>query len=322
MKRFCPNSDSSGSCEKKIKFSQSELQMLVKEEVQKEVKKNNDKLEVLSKTIQQLQRDVDYEGSIEKLEARIEKISKKAEKALTAMKSNKKFQSLLPSFLNDEVITIDCDDETVPQKINTSRRNKKRQENKKNVLDKDFNIQKQAIMNALADLCRTLPPPTPESKPLTTQRKEESVSPCQSNNPQNTNPQQKELPYPPLPMNPFPSNLAMEALSYNVPQKLVVHLALIKEPVSLSVMWNGEEKAVSQPPMESYSIFLTTEKVKGSGVFPAWRLLGNVVAKSLPMYVSIKKYKAGYKLCVAVVGKDIYGRYGPYSEVVSAHLPE
>ncbi|XP_061703309.1 activating transcription factor 7-interacting protein 1 isoform X2 [Syngnathoides biaculeatus] len=233
------------------------------------------------------------------------------------MKSNKKI--LLPSFRNDEVI-IDCDDETVPHKINKSRGNKKGQEKNKHVMERDFSTQKQAIMNALADLCRTLPPPTSESE--NTQGKEQSASPGHSTNPQHTNPQQRELPYPPLPENPFPSNLAMEALSYNIPQKLVVHLALIKEPVSLSVMWNGEEKAVCQPPMESYSIFLTMEKVKGSRVFPDWRLLGNVVAKSLPMYISIKNYKTGYKLCFAVVGKDIYGRYGPYSEVVSAVVPE
>ncbi|XP_019723903.1 activating transcription factor 7-interacting protein 1 isoform X3 [Hippocampus comes] len=305
MKRLCPPSDSSASCEKKIKFSQSELQMLVEEEVQKAMQKIATKMHILDESIQQLQKDMGFEESIQKLEERIEKITRRAEKALTAIKSDKK--TSLPSYDDDdEVITsMDCDDETESQKINMSRMKKERQENKNDGLDTTENIQKELnkskqglppMLSALADLCKSCSPPIPESE--------------------------NESWYPPLPINPLPSNLSMEAVSYNIPQKVTVHLALIEHPAGLSVMWTGEEDELSLPPMQSYSVFLTMEKVKGSGIFPAWRLLGSVDAKSLPMWVSITKYKPGHELCVAVVGKDIYGRYGPYSDVVAAVLPE
>ncbi|XP_077415979.1 activating transcription factor 7 interacting protein 2 isoform X2 [Vanacampus margaritifer] len=330
MKRLCEPSVSE-SCEKKIKFSQPELRILVEEEVQKAVKKNNTKLQVLAETIQQLQHDLDYEGSVQKLETRIEKISKRAEKVLTAVKSNKKLQSLLPSVvIDDEVIIIDCDDETVPQKINMSR-TKNRQENENDVLVtikntlKELNNKKQglsAIMSNLEEICKLRSPPTPVSEPQSPHQNEESVSLCHSNDPQHTTPQQNEPGYPPLPINPFPSDLTMEAVSDSIPPKVSVHLALIEQTGSLSVMWKGEENEISLPPMENYSVFQTMEKVKGSGDFPEWRLLGSVVAKSLPMWIAISKYKPGHKLCVAVVGKDIYGRYGPYSDVVAAVLPE
>ncbi|XP_051904120.1 epithelial membrane protein 2 isoform X4 [Hippocampus zosterae] len=261
MKRLCLPSDSSASCEKKIKFSQSELQMLVEEEVQKAIQKIATKMHILDESIQQLQQDMGFEESIQKLEERIEKITRRAEKALTAIKSEKK-------------------DAT---------------EN----IQKELNKSKQGLppmLSTFADLCKSRSPPIPENK--------------------------NESWYPPLPINPLPSKLSMEAVLYNVPQKVTVQLALIDQPASLSVMWTGEEDELSLPPMQSYSVFLTMEKVKGSGIFPAWRLLGNVDAKSLPMWVSITKYKPGHELCVAVVGKDIYGRYGPYSDVVAAVLPE
>ncbi|XP_051904118.1 epithelial membrane protein 2 isoform X2 [Hippocampus zosterae] len=305
MKRLCLPSDSSASCEKKIKFSQSELQMLVEEEVQKAIQKIATKMHILDESIQQLQQDMGFEESIQKLEERIEKITRRAEKALTAIKSEKK-TSLPSSYDDNEVmISIDCDDDTESQKINMSRMKKERQENKNDWLDATENIQKELnkskqglppMLSTFADLCKSRSPPIPENK--------------------------NESWYPPLPINPLPSKLSMEAVLYNVPQKVTVQLALIDQPASLSVMWTGEEDELSLPPMQSYSVFLTMEKVKGSGIFPAWRLLGNVDAKSLPMWVSITKYKPGHELCVAVVGKDIYGRYGPYSDVVAAVLPE
>ncbi|XP_071330243.1 activating transcription factor 7-interacting protein 2 [Trachinotus anak] len=364
MKRLPSMSTSPGPSNKKIKISQSEVQTLIEQEVHSAVKKNETRLQGLIETIQKLDNGFDYECSIQKLEAQINMVTKRAEAALSYMKNTQKKNLHSPLEHNINISRV----KSVEQKMETTSQIKKSMdcmdkngelfqimETTKTSLKK-MRADNEALMAVIADLKEKSSPPvhTPYSsseckehvgvtkkkkeeeeqqkesynekckfkKPEAETEKVECLSPGASDIPKHTGSEKDKLSYPPLPSTTLPSVLNMEAASYNVPQRPEVHLALIREPAGLSVLWRVEAEDPSAPPMDSYSIYMTVEKVKGSSVFPNWNLLGEVMAIKLPMCVMITKYKPGHKMCVAVVGKDIFGRYGPYSKVVTAAIPD
>ncbi|XP_030263738.1 activating transcription factor 7-interacting protein 2 isoform X2 [Sparus aurata] len=345
MKRLPSSSDSLGASDKKIKFSQSEVQTLIEQEVRSVLKNNETRLQGLYETIQHLERQVDYESSIKKLEARVNTVSERAEAALAYMAKKKK-KSPLPSLVNVEIMRSESEDESketrVPQKKmsmehidSKSGELNNLMETKQMAVDK-MQAEKKALTAAVEDLNEERSPPpygSPECKkePDNTEVsmqleepkvKEECSSSGHSNCPERADLNQDKPLYPPLPATTFPSVCSIEAASYTIPQRPEVRLALIRNPPSLSVLWNVSQKEPSAPPMDSYSLYITMEKVKDSGVFPNWISVGEVKAIDLPMCVMISKYKPGRKVCVSVVGKDIFGRYGPYSEVVTADIPD
>ncbi|KAL0992536.1 hypothetical protein UPYG_G00094650 [Umbra pygmaea] len=125
---------------------------------------------------------------------------------------------------------------------------------------------------------------------------------------------------PPLPATPFPSSIPLEAASHSIPPKPVVHLARIQNPTPcLVITWRVTESEPAPSDMDSYSIYISQESRHGSGIFPSWRNVGVVKALALPMAVTVTKYQSGTTF-VTVVGKDRYGRYGPYSDIQTVML--
>ncbi|XP_068564292.1 activating transcription factor 7-interacting protein 2 isoform X2 [Cebidichthys violaceus] len=350
MKRPPSSPTSSTARPKKIRFSQLEVERLIEQEVHTAVQKKETKLQGLIETIQQLDRSVDYESSLRKLEARVNTVTKRAEAAI-AFTTEKQNKSPLPSLVTrTEKETLETTSQTDSNVTDESGENFKMMENTKEALKK-MQADNEALKGAITDLSEELPPPvltpygSPDSKAAkrhTThkralrndgegaeQREEPKAGPAkaeclplrESDSPTHADCEREKLLYPPLPSNTFPSTLNMEAASFNIPQRLQVQLALIRKPPGLSVAWKGKEDELSQPPMASYRVFITEESVKGGNVFLDWTS-HEVAAETLPMCVMTSKYMAGRKICVAVVGKDTFGRYGPYSKVVTVSLPD
>ncbi|XP_036944968.1 activating transcription factor 7-interacting protein 2 isoform X1 [Acanthopagrus latus] len=350
MKRLPSSSDSFGASDKKIKFSQSEVQTLIEQEVRSVLKNNETRLQGLYETIQHLECQVDYESSIKKLEARVNTVSERAEAALAYMAKTKK-KSPLPSLVNVEILRSESEDEGKETRVSQKKMSMKcmdsrsgelsnLMETKQLEVDK-MQAEKKALTAAVEDLNEERSPPpygSPDCKGLNLKKEPDNIevsmqseepkvnaecsSAGHSNYPECADLDQDKPLYPPLPATTFPSVYSIEVASYTIPQRPEVRLALIRNPPSLSVLWNVSHKEPSAPPMDSYSLYITMEKVKGSGIFPKWIAVGEVKAIDLPMCVMISKYKPGRKVCVSVVGKDIFGRYGPYSEVVTADIPD
>ncbi|XP_023128309.2 activating transcription factor 7-interacting protein 2 isoform X2 [Amphiprion ocellaris] len=420
MKRL-PSTSASTGTDGRIKISQSEVQALVKQEVRSAVRKHEARLQSLIETFQQLDNGLNCEKSIQNLEARINRVSKKAEAAISYV-TKTQMKCPPPCSVNDDIISIDSEDEStettsqneksrdsaartgeVLKMMKTTKKALKEvhgfyealttatEDFKKNippVFTSHNGLEcKESMKNQLkkstrnAELKQEQPPPvcsrsrSHEYKKTIKKEPEESAgsedlqkyhppvhapndSPGwsgfvkvikeepedpqtrENNNEKFEEPEAKKmkveyvpshtdgdtvqrgLSFPRLPDPTFPSVLSMEAASYSIPPKLEVQLALIKNPISLSVLWKLAEEVPSPPPMDSYTIFLTMEKTKGSGIFPDWKVLGEVKAIELPMCVLIRKHKPGHKVCAVVVGKDVFGRYGPYSAVATAAIPE
>lgn len=90
-------------------------------------------------------------------------------------------------------------------------------------------------------------------------------------------------------------------------------LARIGSAQELGIAWNVERKDPHVAEMDSYYIYVSHEHKNGT--FSEWKCLGVIKAMPLPMACKVSDCKGDKRLCFIVVGKDIFGRYGPYSDV-------
>ncbi|XP_051571557.1 activating transcription factor 7-interacting protein 2-like isoform X2 [Myxocyprinus asiaticus] len=123
---------------------------------------------------------------------------------------------------------------------------------------------------------------------------------------------------PPFPDTPFPKELPVTAASYNLPQKPVVKLARIGRAQELGIAWSVDRKDPHAAEMDTYYIYVAHEH--RNGTFSDWKCLGVIKAMPLPMACKVSDCSGDKRLCFIVVGKDIFGRYGPYSDVHTVGL--
>ncbi|KAI5623080.1 activating transcription factor 7-interacting protein 2, partial [Silurus asotus] len=119
---------------------------------------------------------------------------------------------------------------------------------------------------------------------------------------------------PPFPDTPFPHQLPVAAACKSMPQKPMVKVARIKSPRGIALLWNVEEEDPDAATMDCYYIYVTQER--SDGTFSKWKSMGVIKAMPLPMACRVAaEHSRDRTLCFIIIGKDVYGRYGPYSDV-------
>lgn len=327
----------STSSSKRVKFSKSDVQMMIKREVNSALKENEDKLQSLIETVQQLDSEVDFESCLQNLETRINIITRRAEAAFACMPEKK---SAVSRPTVSQIFGTDSEEEDESNSLCTDNSSElSRAEENVQVALRKMRADKEALTAAAAHQDEEPPPslfaPCRGPEVESVQKQQPKPSPKEQKDSENAKredalarslerkgQQQDNSVVPPLPLTAVPSTLTVEAASYNFPQKVQVYLAFIRKPPGLSLLWKVAEADPSAPPMHSYRIYISMEKGKGSSAFSDWTVIGEVKALPLPMCIMINKYKPGRKLRFAVVGKDVFGRYGPYSEVAMAEKTE
>ncbi|XP_053370558.1 activating transcription factor 7-interacting protein 2 [Clarias gariepinus] len=119
---------------------------------------------------------------------------------------------------------------------------------------------------------------------------------------------------PPFPDTPFPHQLPVAAASKSMPQKPIMKVARTQNPQGIALVWNVEEVDPDAAAMDCYYIYVAQER--SDGTFSKWKTMGVIKAVRLPMACRLSVGKNADKmLCFLIIGKDVYGRYGPYSDV-------
>ncbi|XP_020775580.2 activating transcription factor 7-interacting protein 2-like [Boleophthalmus pectinirostris] len=338
----------SASSEQKIRISKRELEQLVEEEVACAIKKEESNLDALIKNIQQqLGEGLNYEASIKTLQVRMMAVTQRAEEALAHIAQNPTLSLGDTSMIQSQTVKTEKIEKTElldPDNVTVSSVSEFMEKTTKNF--ERLHADNAALKAAFEDIKeRTTPSPKinvfeglaklihikkepaehsedPNSSLKAIKRiKEEPCSAEVNRQPKRIKSEPEEVPYPPLPPLPFPYSIPLEAAKYNMPPRVKVDFAMIKNPSpQLSLVWSQEQDEPNNSLMDTYSIYITTEVSPGTGVFDVWQKLVELTAEPLPMFYTYVKFKPGHKICVSVVGKDTFGRYGPHSKVTCANL--
>ncbi|XP_041085147.1 activating transcription factor 7-interacting protein 2-like isoform X2 [Polyodon spathula] len=119
---------------------------------------------------------------------------------------------------------------------------------------------------------------------------------------------------PPLPETAVPLDLPAVAASFNMPQKPELKVTNIENPKGVGILWDLSQVDTSVASIQSYCLHVLYENANVRKL--RWRSIGVIKAIQLPMCCRLTKVSPG-RYHFAVVGKDIYGRFGPYSDIQS-----
>lgn len=336
----------------RIKISKREVQRLIEVEVKNAMKKKEQTVDALIASVQQqLDQGMSSEATLQMLQNRMRIIEERAEKALAHL--NMSPSSVLPPQ------TPPIADSTEPQSQLEVKNTKsvgdegasyKEFMESTNKRFEELHRENAAMRAVIEDLQResSTPSPTPRRPPglmeglaklmhikreptdppdfmfstatgSVKRTKEEIMSPQDDPSTKRIKQEPMDPIFPPLPVLPTPRVLSPKAALYKLPPTPIITLAHIKNPSpQISVMWQWNDTDPRCPPMETVRIFFSTKPIISSGPFEEWQELNEANHKS--RLAMITEYRAGHKICVAVVFKDNFGRYGPFSKIECAAM--
>ncbi|XP_026235810.1 activating transcription factor 7-interacting protein 2 isoform X3 [Urocitellus parryii] len=98
------------------------------------------------------------------------------------------------------------------------------------------------------------------------------------------------------------------------PQKPELKVKRVRRPMGIALTWNISEVDPRCAPVESYHLFLCHGNSANKLI---WKKIGGIKAFPLPMACTLSQLLTSDKYYFTIQSKDIFGRYGPFSDIKS-----
>ncbi|KAG9263854.1 activating transcription factor 7-interacting protein 2 isoform X3 [Astyanax mexicanus] len=339
MKRRRPDEELFDCGATSAALSKVEVRRMVSHEVRAAVERSDTMMKALMERIQEIDSEPKYDARLKKLGAHVKKIKRRGDAAFAFIRKElhqKKQQqptNSLPYISDTRSLSSangGCSDDSTSAsaaiEINgkgegAARKPKEgfwqRLRSKQEIVDLTDEGEDAVSIKNVGNHSDTPPPPVLKREEITANEPSKPSYPVleESKKPPVEETRQGSLQFrlPRLPDLPFPSQLPAAAATKNLPQKPVVKVARIENPKGIALLWNVEEEDPHAPDMESYHIYVIQEF--HSGTFSKWKSMGPLKALPLPMACKISDRPEVKALHFIILGKDVYGRFGPYSDV-------
>ncbi|XP_078519229.1 activating transcription factor 7-interacting protein 2 [Lissotriton helveticus] len=105
------------------------------------------------------------------------------------------------------------------------------------------------------------------------------------------------------------------------PQKIDLKLTQVQNPRGIALSWNCAEVDLRCCPAHSYCLYVQQEDLKCNRSEWKWKKIGEIKALPLPMACTLSHFVGGSRYYFTLRAKDIYERYGPFSDIQTTLLP-
>ncbi|KAL0992988.1 hypothetical protein UPYG_G00101860 [Umbra pygmaea] len=171
-------------------------------------------------------------------------------------------------------------------------------------------LQHSPVKSTTETTSSTPPSQTSEIPPLPVKSTTETTS---------ATPSSQISPIPPLPVLCSSVNLPLEAASTSPPQQPLLRLTQDQaENGGIVLSWSVTEVDGSCAPVDCYNLYAYHQDHSAlaapEATSSSWKKIGEVKALALPMACTLTQFVSGSKYYFVVHARDVFGRFGPFSE--------